>query len=345
MKIAFFDAKSYDKKYFDLVNKGEHEIVYFEENLNINNVNLAEGFDAVCCFVNTFGDKYILELLSQLGVKVWLQRSMGYNKVDLFAAKELGINVFRVPNYSAESVSEFAVTLLMTLNRNVNKAIERVKQYNFNLDGLDGKSIIGSTVGVIGAGKIGQGFIRALKGMGARVLVYDAYSEQNLPNLAIELGFEYAPFTKILRESDFISLHAPSLPSTKYIIDKDAVNLMKKDVVIVNTARGDLVDIKAILYGLENNIIRGFGADVLDREEGRFYEDISKNAFEYKQQDPEWQKLIEDNRVIITSHQAFLTDVALGQIAKITLSNASNAENGNFEGALTLLDDGRVLNG
>ncbi|MGV2393312.1 UNVERIFIED_CONTAM: NAD(P)-dependent oxidoreductase [Campylobacter lari] len=212
---------------------------------------------------------------------------MGYNKVDLYAAKELGIKVFRVPNYSAESVSEFAVTLLMTLNRNVNKAINRVKQYNFNLDNLDGKAIIGSTVGVIGAGKIGQGFIRALKGMGANVLVYDNYAELNNPQLANDLGITFVPFTKLLKESDFISLHAPLLPSTKYMIDKDAVDLMKPGIVIINTARGELVDIEAILYGLDKNIIRGFGADVLDREEGRFYEDISANAKEYQALDPQ----------------------------------------------------------
>ncbi|WP_027334621.1 2-hydroxyacid dehydrogenase [Mycoplasmopsis felifaucium] len=345
MKIAFFDAKEYDKKYFDLINNGRHEIVYFEENLNITNVSKTKGFDAVCGFVNTYGDKYILELLAKNNVKVWLQRSMGYNKVDLAKAEELGINVFRVPNYSAESVAEFAAALLMTLNRNISKAIQRVRNYNFSLDNLDGKAIYGSTVGVIGSGKIGQCFINIMKGMGAKILVFDTFCEANNPNLAKEMGFEFVPFTKLIKESDFISLHAPLLPSTKYIIDKDAVDLMKKGVIIINTARGELIDIKAALYGLENNIIRGLGCDVLDREEGRFYSDISKHAKEYEKIDPEWKELISNENVIVTSHQAFLTDTALTQIAKITLDNADMAQNGDFSKALKLLDNGKVLNG
>lgn len=345
MKIAFFDAKEYDKKYFDKFNHNRHEITYFSENLNINNVDKTKGFDAVCGFVNTYGEKYILELLAKNKVKVWLQRSMGYNKVDLAKAEELGIHVFRVPNYSAESVAEFAATLLMTLNRCIPQAIERVKNYNFSLDGLEGKAIYGSTVGVIGSGKIGQCFIKIMKGVGAKILVFDTYCETHNPQLAKEMGFEFVPFTKLIKESDFISLHAPLLPSTKYIIDKDAVDLMKKGAIIINTARGELIDIPAALYGLDQKIIRGLGCDVLDREEGRFYSDISAHAREYIKNDPEWKELIINNRVIVTSHQAFLTDIALEEIARITLDNADMAQKGDFSKALKLLDNGKVLNG
>lgn len=345
MKIAFFDAKEYDKKYFDLINKNRHEIVYFEENLNINNVSKTKGFDAVCGFVNTYGDKYILKLLAQNNVKIWLQRSMGYNKIDLSTAEELGIHVFRVPNYSAESVAEFAFALLMSLNRNVIKATNRVKQYNFSLNQLDGKAIYGSTIGVIGAGKIGQCFIKIAKGMGANVIVFDTFCEANNPKLADELGFKFATFTQLIKQSDFISLHAPLLPSTKYLIDKDAIDLMKKGVVIINTARGELIDISAALYGLENGTIRGLGCDVLEREEGRFYNDISSQIKEYKKLDSEWFQLIENENVIVTSHQAFLTDTALMQIAKITLDNADLAAKGDFEKALKILNNGKVLNG
>lgn len=345
MKIAFFDAKEYDKKYFDAVNNGRHEIKYFDENLNINTVTKAKGFDAICAFVNTYGDKYILELLAKMGVKVWLQRSMGYNKIDLAKAAELGISVFRVPNYSAESVAEFAAGTLLALNRNIVKAEKLVSKYNFSLNGLDGKAIHGSTVGVIGGGKIGQCFIRIMKGMGARILVFDAYNQKHFPNLATELGFEYASFTKVLKESDFISLHAPLLPSTTHLIDKDAVKMMKKGVILVNTARGELIDIPGVLYGLKKGIIRGLASDVLEREEGRFYQDISSEANEYKKNDPEWDELISNENVIITSHQAFLTDVALTQIAKITLENADMAQNKDFSKALVIMENGKVKNG
>ncbi|UUD34993.1 2-hydroxyacid dehydrogenase [Mycoplasmopsis caviae] len=345
MKIAFFDAKEYDKKYFNAVNNSRHQIEYFEENLNINTVTKAKGFDAVCAFVNTYGDKYILELLAKMGVKVWLQRSMGYNKVDLTKAAELGIKVFRVPNYSAESVAEFAAATLMAINRNIVKADRLVSKYNFSLNGLDGKAIYGSTVGVIGAGKIGQCFIKIMKGMGARVLVFDSYNEKHFPALASELGFEYVSFTKVIKESDFISLHAPLLPSTNHLIDKDAVKMMKKGVILVNTARGELIDIPGVLYGLKKGIIRGLASDVLEREEGRFYQDISVEAKEYKKNDPEWEELISNENVIITSHQAFLTDVALTQIAKITLDNADSAQNGDFSKSLVIMENGKVRNG
>lgn len=345
MKIAFFDAKEYDIKYFNQENNGRHEIVYFKENLNINTAKLAKGFDAICAFVNTYGDKYVLDILASYGVKVWLQRSMGYNKVDLVKAQELGIQVFRIPNYSAESVAEFAMATLMTLNRKLVAASRRVKKYNFSLNGLDGMCVYGSTIGVIGAGKIGQCFINIARGMGARVLVFDIYSETNNPDLAKKMGFEYVTLTKLLKESDFISLHAPLLPSTKHMIDMDAVSIMKKGVIIVNTSRGELIDIKAAIKGLKNNTIAGLASDVLEREEGRFYEDVSTRAEEIQQMDPEWAELIKMKNVLITSHQAFLTNVALTQIARITLDNADNAEKQDFTNALRLLENGRVQNG
>ncbi|WP_036464252.1 2-hydroxyacid dehydrogenase [Mycoplasmopsis sturni] len=345
MKIAFFDAKDYDKKYFDKYNNGRHEIVYFKENLNLETVKYAKGFDAVCGFVNTYADKVILEVLKQLGVKFWLQRSMGYNKVDIAKANELGIEVFRIFNYSAESVGEFAMTLLMTLNRNIVVANDRVRNYNFSLNGLDGRCINSSTIGVIGSGKIGQTFIKAAKGMGARVIVFDAFAQENFPDLAEKFGFEFVSLSTLLKESDFISLHAPLLPSTKYILDAEAVKIMKPGVVIINTSRGELMDITAMLEGLKSGIIRGLGTDVLEREEGRFYEDISAQKSEFEQMDPQWKELIEMDNVLITSHQAFLTDLALTQIAKTTLENADLAEQGNFERALRLMDDGRIKNG
>ncbi|QZE12611.1 2-hydroxyacid dehydrogenase [Mycoplasma sp. Ms02] len=345
MKIAFFDAKEYDKKYFDSVNNGRHEIVYFEENLNLNTVQLTKGFDAVCGFVNTYGDKYVLELLAKFGVKFWFQRSMGYNKVDLATAAKLGIEVFRVPNYSAESVAEFAMTSLLALNRNIVKASSKVKKYDFTLSGLDGKTVFGSTFGVIGSGKIGQAFIKIAKGFGAKVLVFDIFSETNFPHLAQELGFEYASLNRILKEADFMSLHAPLLPSTKYLLDAEAVKVMKPGMLIVNSARGELMDLQAMIDGLKSGVIAGLATDVLEREEGRFYEDISDKIEEYKKIDPQWYELIQMDNVVVTSHQAFLTNVALTQIAKITLENADDAQKGDFSKALKLLESGRVQNG
>ncbi|BBU47475.1 NAD(P)-dependent oxidoreductase [Mycoplasmopsis felis] len=345
MKIAFFDAKDYDIKYFNEYNNNRHEITFFKENLNLSTAHLAKGYDAICGFVNTYGDKIILEVLSKLGVKYWFQRSMGYNKIDVKKANELGIQVFRIFNYSAESIGEFAFAGLSLLNRNLLIANKRVKEYNFSLNGLDGKCIGNSVIGVIGSGKIGQTFIRIAKATGARVLVYDSFAQENFPDLANQLGIEFVSLTELLNKSDFISIHCPLFASTKYLINEAAITQMKQDVIIINTARGEILDIKAVIKGLKSGKIRGLATDVLEREEGRFYEDVSSRIDDLKQIDPDWKELIEMDNVIITSHQAFLTDLALTQIAKTTLENADAAQNGDFTNALFVMENGKIKNG
>ena len=345
MKIAIFDAKEYDREYFDRENKGRHEITYFEENLSESNLDLSKGFDAVCGFVNTPADSTILKGLKERGVTTWLQRSMGYNRVDLKTAKEIGLNAFRVPNYSAESVSEHAVSLLMSVNRRLTAANNRTTKYDFTLNGLQGKAIFGSTVGVVGSGKIGQGFIKAMKGMGANVIVFDEFAEKNFPQTATNLGFEWVTFDKMLAESDFISIHAPLLPSTKHMFNKEAFGKMKDGAILINAARGPLVDTTAMLEALKSGKLAGVGLDVLEREEGRFFFDRTADAATLKSEDKEWAELLAMENVLITAHQAFFTTIALTQIAQITLGNADDAQKGDLSKSLQLQEDGKVLNG
>ena len=345
MKIIFFDAKEYDKTYFDKENKGRHEITYEEENLTLDNVDKTKGFDAVCGFVNTKANAEILTKLKENGVKVWLQRSMGYNEVDLAKAQELGIEVFRVPNYSAESVAEHAAALLTTVNRHFIKTSRRTSNANFTLNGLEGNQIFDSTVGVIGSGKIGQAFIKIMKGYGANIIVYDEFAQNNFPDTATKLGFKWVTKDELLTQSDFISLHAPLLPSTHHMIDSEAISKMKDGVILVNAARGGLVDIKALVQGLKSKKIARVGLDVLEGEDDKFFYDRSADIEKIKAESPEWKHLLEANNVLITSHQAFFTKTALTQIAVITLKNADDAEKGDFSNALKLQEDGKVLNG
>ncbi len=345
MKIAIFDAKKYDKDFFEKENKGRHEIKYFEENLSVDNLDKAKGFEAVCGFVNTPAEKQIIEGLSDIGVKIWLQRSMGYNRVDLKAANEKGVKVFRVPNYSAETVAEHAVSLMMCVNRNLVKANGRTKKCDFTLNGLQGKCINNSTVGVVGAGKIGQCFISAVKGMGARVIVFDEFAEKHFPESAEKFGFEWSNFDNFLKESDFISIHAPLLPSTKHMINDEAISKMKEGVILINCARGPLVDTTALVKGLKSGKIAGAGLDVVEREEGRFFFDRKEDEMIIKEEDAEWKYLLEAENVLVTAHQAFFSDLALTQIASVTLANADDAQKGDFSKALQLQEDGKVLNG
>ncbi|UUM20026.1 MULTISPECIES: NAD(P)-dependent oxidoreductase [unclassified Mycoplasma] len=345
MKIAFFDAKGKRNQYLDQFNNNQHEFIYFKENLTLDNIDKVKGFDAIGGSVNTRFNKEVLEQLHKNGVKFLLQRSMGYDNVDLATANKLGIEVFRVPNYSAESVAEMAVLMLLALNRNLLIANKRVSNYDFTINGLLGSCVHNSTVGVIGSGRIGQAFIKIIKAIGARILVFDEPLQASNPELAQKLGFEFVTFDQMLSQSDFISLHAPLLPSTKHIINAQSINKMKDGVIIINTARGEMIDTSAVLAGLKSGKIKGLACDVLEREQGRFFLDRSADKAELEKLDPEWKELIQMDNVLITPHYAYLTDVALSQIAKITLDNANAAQRGDFTNALKLMPDGKVHNG
>lgn len=327
MKIAIFDSREYTKYFYELANsQKKHDATFFTETLTLENVHLVKGFDAVSGFVNTKGNAEIMKKLKEYGVKFWFQRSIGYNNIDMNAVNDLDIHVWRVPNYSVETVAEHALTLLLAVNRRIIKARDKTRNGNFLLDDLQGKCIHSSVIGLIGAGQIGQAFIKAAKGLGATVLVFDTYLQKNSPELAQKLGFEFSNLDSLLKESDFISLHAPLLPETKHIIDSNAISKMKNGVILVNTARGELVDTTALIEGLKSKKIAGAGLDVLERESGRFFSDKSNEVEELKKQDPEWKYLMESDDVILTAHQAFFSDLALKQIARISLQNADEAE-------------------
>lgn len=345
MKIIMYDSKPFEQFWFDKLNDQHHKIKYIPENLTLDNVSKTKGFDAVCAFVNTEGDAQILKVLAQNGIKYWFQRSMGYNRIDLKVAAKYNIKVFRVSNYSAESVAEHALALMMSLNRKLLEANRRVKNWNFSLNGLEGKCVHESTVGVIGSGKIGQCFIKIMNGMGAKVLVYDEYAQKETPQIAKDLNFEFTDLNTLLKNSDFISLHAPLLKSTFHMINDQAFKLMTKKPLIINCSRGELIDTKALIKALKTNLISGAGLDVLEHETNRFYNDLSQNKSVLEKQDLDWKFLLNASNVLVTGHQAFLTNIALKQIAMITLNHANEAQKGNFSNALELMNDGKIKNG
>ncbi|TCG10352.1 2-hydroxyacid dehydrogenase [Mycoplasma marinum] len=342
MKIAFFDTKQYDKTTFAKANKNGHEFNFITQGLSVKTAELAKGSEAICAFVNCDGSREVLEKLAAQGIKYWFQRSAGYNRIDLKAAEELGIKVFRVPAYSPEAVCEFAMTLLMSLNRNIHLAHNRVTNNNFSLNGLEGETIFGKTIGVIGAGRIGQGFIKIANGLGAKVVVYDEYAQNNFPQTAEALGFTYLSKEEVFAQADFLSIHAPLLPSTKYIVNKDTLALMKPSAIIVNTARGPLINTEDLLEALDNGKLRGAGLDVYENEAGVFFFDKSNEVIS----DSLLTRLRAHRNVILTSHQAFFTNLALEQIATTTTNNielAIKKEDGTTR--LILQEDGKVING
>lgn len=342
MKITVFDSKEYDKETFAIANKNNHELTFRTSGLSLDKVELAKGAEGISTFVNCDVNAKVLTKLSEYGVKFIFQRSAGYNNIDLAKAKELGIKVYRVPAYSPEAVAEFAMTLLTAINRNIHIAYNRTRDKNFALDGLQGDTISGKTIGVLGAGRIGQCFIKIAKGFGAKVIVYDEYAQKNFPDTAEKLGFTYVNKETVFKESNFVSLHLPLMDSTKHIINNETLSLMKSDAIIINTSRGGLVKTEDLLSFLDSGKIRGAGLDVYENEAGVFFFDHSNNLLP----DPLLIRLRAHRNVILTSHQAFFTNLALKQIAETTFGNVELAiknELGNT--GLDLQEDGRVLNG
>ena len=310
MKLAFFDTKSYDIPGFDrYALPAGIEIKYYEPNLNQDTVSLANGFDAVCVFVNDTVDAVVVDRLYEMGVKAIVLRCAGFNNVDIKAC-EGKLRVFRVPAYSPHAVAEHAMALLLTINRRTHKAYIRTREFNFSLQGLAGFDLYGKTVGIIGTGKIGRVFADICKGFGMNVLAYDKFPAANS-------GLNYVELPELFEKSDIISLHCPLTEETRHIINAESIAMMKKGVTIINTSRGALVNTEDLITGIKDRKVGAACLDVYEEEGDLFYEDYSGHIVE----DDKLVRLIAMPNVIVTSHQAFLTNEALDNIAATTVSN------------------------
>ncbi|MDX1918519.1 MAG: 2-hydroxyacid dehydrogenase [Candidatus Caenarcaniphilales bacterium] len=323
-KILFFDAKPYEIENFKRFNRElnyDFELDFLELKLNHQTASLAQGYEYICIFVHDQANDDVLKILKDQGVKLIALRCAGYNNVSLNKAKELGINVVRVPEYSPYAVAEHALALLMTLNRKIHRAYARVRENNFALNGLMGFDVHGKTVGVIGTGKIGLIMTKLMAGMGCRVIAYDLYPNQIK---AKEIGFDYCELADLLANSDIISLHTPLTPETHYLVNAQTISDMKDGVVIINTSRGALIDTAALIEGLKSGKIQAAGLDVYEEEDAYFFEDFSDQLV----LDDQLARLMSFNNVIITAHQAFLTREAIEKIVQVTLSNITDFING-----------------
>ena len=277
---------------------------------------MAKGHDAICIFVNDYVDEEMINALYEMKVKAILLRSAGFNNVDVKAAEDK-IVILRVPSYSPEAVAEFAMALLLTVNRLTHKAYNRTREFNMSLNGLMAVDLYQKTAGIVGTGKIGQAMIRICRGFGMQVLAYDPY-----PNK--ELDVEYVSLEQLMAEADLISLHCPLTSETKHIVNRSTIDHMKQGVYLVNTSRGALIDTDALIDGLVAGKFGGVGLDVYEEEEGIFYEDKSGEIMK----DENLARLMTFPNVLITSHMGFFTKEAMQAIARVTLDNAYALENG-----------------
>jgi D-lactate dehydrogenase len=314
MKIAFFDAKPYDKESFAKYSESHGiKIKYFETKLNEDTVDLAQGYDGVCIFVNDTANAAVIDRLHEMGVSIIALRCAGFNNVDMQHAYGR-VHVLRVPAYSPYAVAEHTMALLLTSIRRIHKAYIRTRDFNFSLAGMTGFDLHGKTVGVIGTGKIGRVFIDICKGFGMKVLCYDKFPAADL---AEKDTVKYVSLDELFRESDIISLHCPLTEETYHVIDEKAIAECKRGVVILNTSRGALVDAEALLAGIKSRKVGAACLDVYEEEADFFFEDFSGHILE----DDTLARLISMPNVIVTSHQAFLTEDALSNIAETTVSN------------------------
>jgi len=310
LKVAFYDAKPYDKVWFDALSEQYGvEIKYFDFKLNAETAPLAAGYDAVCIFVNDNANKQTLDILYEGGVKLLALRSAGYNNVD-FKSSHGKIHVVRVPDYSPAAVAEHAVALLLTLNRKTHRAYARTRDNNFNINGFIGMDLVGKTAGVIGTGKIGRVYAGICKGFGMNVIAFDPYPAE-------DSDIKYVGLDELLRSSDVISLHCPLTPETHHIINRENLDKMKPHAIVINTSRGALIDTAALIDALKSRKIGGAGLDVYEEESDYFFEDLSDTIIE----DDELSRLLTFPNVLLTSHQAFFTEEAMHEIARVTMEN------------------------
>lgn len=293
MKIAFFDTHEFEKNKFIEMNSYNHEISFFKTRLDSQTSILASGYECVCSFVNDKLDRATLTDLKKQGVKLIALRSAGFNHVDLVCARELGLKVVRVPEYSPYAVAEHAISLILCLNRKMHKAYNRVREGDFSLEGLTGFDLHQKTVGVVGTGKIGRVFIDILRGFGCNVLAYDIEESSSVK----EGGAKYVGLDQLLRDSDIISLHVPLTAETDHLIDEEAFSKTKPGVMIINTGRGRLIDTTALIKSLKSGHIGYAGLDVYEEEEGVFFEDLSEDIL----QDDQLARLLTFSNVLLTS--------------------------------------------
>lgn len=339
MRLAVFSAKPYDKAFLSAAHAARDRtlppvtVAYHDFPLNPDTVDVVHDADAVCVFVNDVLSAPVLESLSRAGVRAVLLRCAGYNNVDLVAAEHLGLAVANVPSYSPEAVAEYAVALIQTLNRRTHRAYNRVREGNFALDGLLGRTLSGKTVGLVGTGRIGIAFARIMKGFGCTLYACDPFPSAEFK----ELG-EYITLEELLPKCDFISLHCPLTDETRHVISDETLSKVKPGAFLVNTSRGGLVDTKAAISALKEKRLAGLALDVYEGEGKLFYDDHSGDIIE----DDDLARLMTFLNVLVSGHQAFFTEEALREIAECTLRNLDDVALGR-RGANSLVRDQRIM--
>ena len=321
-KIAFFELEPWEREYL-LKNLKNLDVKFIDDALNDANADEAKDADAIGIFIYSAVDKKMIDKLENLKLIVTL--STGFDHIDLKECRKRDITVCNVPHYGENTVAEHTFALILNLTRMIHKAYERTVRGDFSIDGLRGIDLQEKVLGVVGSGSIGQHVIRIAKGFEMKVVAFDV--KRNL-KLAKKLGFSYVSFDELLKNSDIITLHVPYNKSTRHLIDRKAVSNMKNGALLINTARGSVIETSALLEGLQSGKIGGAGLDVLEgecfiKEEKQI---LSKHFLKECDLKTVLQNhiLLKQDNVIITPHNAFNSWEALHRILETTILNISS---------------------
>ncbi|TAH03645.1 MAG: 2-hydroxyacid dehydrogenase [Sphingobacteriales bacterium] len=316
MKAIVYSTRPFEINLLNEANNNQHQLTLLDEPLTEKTIELAAGNAAIVVFTNDEVSESIVKKMKELGVKYIATRSVGTDHINKKATEEANIVIANVPSYSPHSIAEHAVMLALALNRKLILASQRVKEFDFRLEGLTGFNLFGKTVGLIGLGTIGKVTAGIFNGFGCNVIAYDIQADNENPNIKM------VSLDQLYASADIISLHIPATADDKYLINSQSLAKMKKGVMIINTGRGSLIHTTDALEALNTGQLGYLGADVYENEHGLFFENHRNDA----QKDPILLQLLAHPNVIITPHQAFLTIEALKEIAAKTIENLNEFE-------------------
>ncbi|MFF4605453.1 2-hydroxyacid dehydrogenase [Streptomyces sp. NPDC001339] len=316
MEIVAFGVQADERPLLEQAFAGRHQVRALDVFLNRDTAPIAHGYEIVSSSVNADLSADVLQTLAAGGTKMIAQRSTGFNNIDLEAAADLGMSVGRVSRYSPYAVAEFAWALALAVDRHLVRAANRTRNFDFRLDGLMGRDLHGRTAGVLGTGKIGEAFTRIAHGFGMNLLGWDLAAN---PRCA-ELGMVYVTKERLFAEADLISLHLPLVAATRHLVDAAALAAMKDDAILINSSRGGLIDTAALVGTLKAGRLTGVGLDVYEEEAGLFFFDKSLDVVD----DDTLARLMTFGNVLVTSHQAYFTKEAVGQIIDATVTNVED---------------------
>ena len=319
MKIAFFEIEGWEKEYIKLKLK-DHELFFFDAPLTKENIEQVKDVEVISIFLSSAITRDLIDKLPNL--KLITTRSTGYDHIDVACRKYKDVVVCNVPHYGTHTVAEHTFALILALSRKIFASIERTKRSNFDHSDLTGFDLFDKTIGIIGLGDIGESVVKIAKGFGVHVVVFSRHPDEKV---ARRLGISFLSLNELLAVSDIVSLHVPYSKKTHHLINKKNIKKFKKGSLLINTARGGIVQTEALVYGLEKKILQGAGLDVLEgetiiQEERQI---LSKNFMKTSNIKTLYLNhiLMDLDNVVVTPHNAFNSIEALDMILDVTVDN------------------------